>query len=58
VVAPVLPTSQLQRGVHPLTDSDIDLFHVGVDGIKLLILITEVMTDGDSVSIRIVKAVR
>jgi len=41
--------------VHPLTDDHIDLLHVGIDGVELLILITEVVPNGDSDSIRIIK---
>ena len=46
-----------RAGVYPLTDSHINFLHVGIDGIKLLILITEVMPDGNSNTIRILKVV-
>ena len=43
--------------VHPLTDNHIDLLHMGINGVELLILITEVVPDGDSYSVRILKVV-
>src|ERR1035437_8113814 len=42
--------SNIYTGVYPLTDCHIDLFHVGVDGIELLVLISKIMPNSDGYS--------